>query len=89
MRRIAKYIVWFSLLLTLSAALEASTHVHASALETAKCPVCVSAHSAAPQAVFSQPKTTFIRVFTILTGPVSVQQRLIAFALRVRPPPSA
>ena len=88
MRFSSKHIAWLCLLLTLGLGVAFAAHHHSSAIETAKCPVCVAAHSATPQAVASIVKATFVRTFLVHAEPVSVHKRFIAFALRVRPPPS-
>jgi hypothetical protein len=88
MRSISKTIAWLCLLLTISSALAFAVHDHSSALEAAKCTVCVAAHSAAPQAVAILTPSSFVFASVSPRETVSTKQRLIAFALRVRPPPS-
>jgi hypothetical protein len=88
MRSISKTIAWLCLLLTFLSAVAFVVHHHSSATEAAKCTVCVAAHSASPKTACILPHTTFIPVATFREKPVSTKQRLTAFALCVRPPPS-
>ncbi len=88
MRSISKPIAWMCLLLTFWSAFALVAHHHSSATEAAKCTVCVAAHSASPKTVSTLPNATFVPVATFRPKPVSAKQRLIAFALCVRPPPS-
>ncbi len=87
MRSISKSIAWMCLLLTLVSAVESVAHNHSSATEAAKCTVCVAAHSASPKTTSTLPDATFVPVATFRPKPVSAKQRVIAFALCVRPPP--
>jgi hypothetical protein len=89
MRSWSKRIAWLCLLLTLSAAYSLAAHHHSSSIDAAKCTVCVAAHSASPVISCRLPKAVPIpiRVLPIPESP-SAKQRLIAFALAVRPPPS-
>jgi len=64
------------------------THHHSSANDAAKCTVCVAAHSAAPQAASVLPNQAYVRAALPQSEPVSAKQRLVAFALSVRPPPA-
>jgi hypothetical protein len=64
-------------------------HHHSSATDAVKCTVCVTVHSAAPKTGSYLQNASFIRVSTFRPVPVSVKQRLVAFALSVRPPPEA
>jgi len=88
MRSFSKRIALLCLLLTLCSAVATITHHHSSANDAAKCTVCVAAHSAAPQAASILPKQVFARASLSQTEPVSAKQRLVAFALSVRPPPA-
>ncbi len=88
MRSILKPIAWMCLLLTFWSAYALVSHHHSSATEAAKCTVCVAAHSASPKTVSTLPNATFVPVATFRPKPVSAKQRLIDFALCVRPPPS-
>jgi hypothetical protein len=74
-------------LLTIWSAIAFITHQHSSATEAAKCTVCVAAHSASPKATSNLLKATFVAVSAVQPQPVSAKQRLIVFALNVRPPP--
>jgi hypothetical protein len=88
LRSKSKPIACLLLLLTFWSAIAAVVHQHASAEESIRCTVCVAAHSAAPRAQSSLTLTSFLVVSTVRTQAVSAKQRLIAFALSVRPPPA-
>jgi hypothetical protein len=63
-------------------------HHHADGAESSKCTVCVAAHTAVPTSPTLSPHTNWLVVFPVKTEPVvAAKQRLIAFALTVRPPP--
>jgi preprotein translocase subunit SecG len=83
-----KRIAWLCLLLTFASALAFAWHHHSNATESAKCTVCVAAHSAAPKASAKLPNATFVPIGTSRVEPVSAKQRLVVFALSVRPPPA-
>ena len=87
MRSISKRIAFVCVLLTIWSAIAFITHQHSSANEAAKCTVCVAAHSASPKATSNLLKATFVAVSPFQPQPVSAKQRLIVFALNVRPPP--
>lgn len=88
MQSISRRIAWLSLLLTLWSAFAFAVHRHSSQDESATCPVCVAAHSASPASVAPSPKPVFRRVTQFRPQPADAKQRLVAFALSVRPPPS-
>jgi len=88
MRSISKWIAWVCILLTFLSAVEFAAHNHSSATEAAKCAVCIAAHSASPKTTSTLPDATFVPVATFRPKPVSAKQRVIAFALCVRPPPN-
>ncbi len=87
MRLISKRIAWLSLLLTLWSALAFAMHHHANADESASCQVCIAAHSATPVIAAPTPKPVFCRLTEFRLQTAVAKQRLIAFALYVRPPP--
>ena len=87
MKPISKRIAWLSLLLTLWSALAFAVHHHSSQDESTTCQVCVAAHSAAPTTVPPSPEPEFRRVLQFRPQPTDAKQRLVAFALYVRPPP--
>jgi len=88
MRSVVKQIAWLCLLLTFLSAYGFAAHQHASGTDEAQCTVCVIAHSASPAAAPSLPSAIFVLVLLlILTEPVPAKQRLVPFALTVRPPP--
>jgi len=90
MRSTSKWIVSLCLLLTLWSAVAVAVHHHSDADEAVRCTVCVAAHSTAPQLPVLLPRLTFVTVSTFKAEPVvSPKQRLIAFALSVRPPPES
>jgi hypothetical protein len=88
MRSISKRIACLCLLLTLWSAVAFVAHHHSSATDALKCTVCIAAHSAAPKAASNLPKATCVSLSTLRSEPVSAKQRLVAFALSVRPPPT-
>jgi hypothetical protein len=88
MRPFSKVVACFCLLLTFWSAFAFAAHHHTNANEAAKCTVCVAAHSAAPKATARLAKAAFVRVSTFQAEPVSAKQRVVAFALSVRPPPA-
>lgn len=88
MRSIWKSVASLCLVLTLWSAVAFVAHHHADANESAKCAVCVAALSATPTAPSLPLQATFSVVSTFQPEPVAAsKQRLIAFALSVRPPP--
>lgn len=88
MRSMSKRIVWLSLVLTLWAAFAFAVHRHSSGDESTTCQVCIAAHSASPTIISPPPKPVFRRVVPFRPRPASAKQRLVAFALYVRPPPA-
>jgi hypothetical protein len=86
-RSIVKYLAMTCLLLTFWSAIAFAAHHHSNRTEAATCTVCVAAHSAAPKATASLLKAKFIPISTFLPEPVFAEQKLLAFALSVRPPP--
>ena len=88
MRSISKQVAVVCLLLTVWSAAALAAHHHSSATESTRCPVCVTAHSAAPKAVAPLPQATFVCASAPVLDAISAQQRLICSALFVRPPPS-
>jgi hypothetical protein len=90
MRPISKPIAWLCLLLMLWSAAAFVAHHHSDGEESAKCTVCVAAHSASPTTPTLSLQTTWLAVSTVTTEPVvTAKQRLVAFALTVRPPPES
>jgi len=88
MRFFAKNVAWLCLLLTLWSTFAFAAHHHSSATEAARCTVCVAVHSASPKVNSAPLNAKFVPVATLRLEPVSAKQRLTAFALSVRPPPS-
>jgi len=89
MRTLSKRIAFLCMLLTLWSVYAFAAHHHSSSTEAAKCTVCVAAHSASPVSVPKLPNTAIVPVSRMVAAvPVAAKQRLIAFALAVRPPPA-
>jgi hypothetical protein len=87
MKSIVKWIALLCVLLTFLSAMASVAHRHSSAIESAKCSVCAAAQSAVPKAPSTLTRVTFVVVATFLPQSVPATQRLVAFALCVRPPP--
>lgn len=88
MRLIWKPVACLCLLLTLWSAVAFVAHHHTDGNESAKCTVCVAALSASPTATSLPVQATLSVVSTFQAEPVATaKQRLLAFALTVRPPP--
>jgi hypothetical protein len=75
-------------LLTIWSAIAFAAHQHSNDTESATCTVCIAAHSASPKTTITLPRVMFVSVSAFLPEPISTKQRLIVFALCVRPPPS-
>jgi hypothetical protein len=89
MRSVLKPIAGLCILLMLVSAYGFAVHQHSSALEEAQCTVCVIAHSASPVAACILPSVFLILVLLLVVAePISAKQRLVPFALSVRPPPA-
>jgi len=88
-RTFAKRIAALCLLLTLWSGIALITHQHSSKTESARCTVCVTAHSASPKSSSVVHAATFFRVSAIRIETHSAKQRTLAFSLNVRPPPQA
>ena len=88
MRSITKQIAFFCILLTVWSAVAFVSHHHSSTADALKCSVCAAAHSSSPKPTSTLSNRKFVRVSTSRSQPVSAKQRLVAFALRVRPPPA-
>jgi hypothetical protein len=88
-RSISKRIASVCLLLTLWSVYAFAAHHHSNSTEAVKCTVCVAAHSASPVASSKLPNASFVPLCTVAAEPVTAKQRLVTFALNVRPPPEA
>jgi len=89
MQSVVKRTAWLCLLVTLLSAYVFATHQHFSSGDEAQCTVCVVAHSASPVSTSRLPNPVLVLLrFTVVGEPVPAKQRLIAFALSVRPPPA-
>jgi len=89
MRSITKRIACVCVLLTIWSAVAFAAHQHSSATDSATCTVCIAAHSASPKTTSPLPRVMFASVSVFRAEPVvATKQRLIPFALSVRPPPS-
>jgi hypothetical protein len=89
MGSISRRIACLCIVLTFWSALAFALHHHSNATEGATCTVCVAAHSASPEAPFALAHTATFVVIHFRPQTLSAKQWLIAFALYVRPPPSA
>jgi hypothetical protein len=87
-RLISKFAAVICLLLTISSSFAAASHSHSSPTESLTCQVCVLAHSTVPAVIRSTPKPTFLQVAAVTLPVLRSRQRVIPFALTVRPPPS-
>jgi len=87
MRPISKRIACLCLLLTFWSAMAFAAHQHSASADSATCTVCIAAHTASPKTTTTLPKVTFVPVSVFRPEPLAAKQRLIAFALCVRPPP--
>jgi len=88
MRSMSKRIAFLCLLLTFWSAVAFIAHHHSSATDALKCTVCAAAQSASPKTASTLPNSTFIQISSLRLEPVSAKQRLVTFALSVRPPPT-
>jgi hypothetical protein len=87
-RSVVKSLAVMCLLLMFWSAIAFAAHHHSNGTESAKCTVCVAAHSAAPKATVSLLKAKFTPISTFLPERVFAAQSFVAFALSVRPPPA-
>jgi hypothetical protein len=87
-RSILKFAAMLCLMLTFWSAFAVVAHHHPKGTESAKCSVCVAAHSVSPKAGVNVLKATFISISVFRADPVSAKERFVAFALSVRPPPT-
>jgi hypothetical protein len=88
MRPISKRIAVLCLMLMLWSAIAFAVHHHSDGDESARCSVCIAALSSAPTVPALPTPAIFLAVAAVRTEPVAAaKQRLIAFALTVRPPP--
>lgn len=83
----SKKLALLCLILTFWSALAFAYHNHSNTTEATQCNVCVVAHSASPKAAFVFTEAVLVKVSTFQATPVPTKQRLVAFALNVRPPP--
>lgn len=89
MRSVLKPIAWLCLLLMFVSAYGFAEHQHSSSSDEAQCAVCIIGHSASPAASCKLPSAFVILVQLVVPAePVSAKQRLVPFALAVRPPPA-
>jgi hypothetical protein len=89
-RSISKTIALFCLALTLWLGFAFVAHHHSSSADAVACSVCLSVHSASPKPpALSQIDFAFVSVLRAGSVSVSAKQRLVSFALSVRPPPEA
>lgn len=89
MRSVSKLIAWLCLLLMLLSAYIFAAHQHSSSSDDAQCTICVVAHSASPASSSTSLTAVFVLVVAMVVAEaISAKQRLISFALSVRPPPA-
>lgn len=88
MRSISKNVALLCLVLTCCSAFLYAAHHHSNLTDEAKCTVCVASHSASPRTTHTLTSCALVVVSTFRPASVSAKERLIAFALCVRPPPS-
>jgi hypothetical protein len=84
----SKLTAYLCILLTLLLEYTFATHNHFSSSDEAKCTLCVGAHSASPATTVKLATVNLIAGFTVALKEISAKQSLIAFALKVRPPPA-
>ncbi len=89
MRSFSKPVAWFCLLLMFGSAWVVAVHNHADEAKAASCQVCIAAHSATPATALPTAKPIFWRLFAVVLEISDAKQRLLAFALVIRPPPLA
>jgi hypothetical protein len=87
MRLSSKAIASFCLVLIVCSVLAVALHHHSTSSESAKCSVCVAAHSASPTLDSYEQDDGYIPIATLKQETVAAKQSVIAFALLVRPPP--
>jgi hypothetical protein len=89
MRSVFKPITWICVLLTLVSAYGFAVHQHSGSLDEAQCTVCLIAHSASPAESCTLTSAFLILVLLLVVAePIAAKQRLVPFALCVRPPPA-
>jgi len=90
MRSAIKRMAWLCLLSTLLWAYGFATHQHSNSLDESQCTICVVAHFASPVAPSSLHSAVLVLVLlVVLVGSFFPSQRLVPFALTVRPPPAS
>jgi len=88
MHRLAKQTAWLCLLLLLFTTAAVTVHHHAGGNDSPTCELCLVASSAPVTAPSPSLQQTFAAVTWVHSKPVeAARQRLICFALSVRPPP--
>jgi len=87
-RSILKSAAWLCLTLTLWSVFAFAEHHHSNPIDAAKCTICIAAHTASPKPASTTLHGSFVAFGTLQPNPLSVKQRLIGFALSVRPPPA-
>jgi len=88
MHRLAKQTAWLCLLLLLFTTAAVAVHHHAGGHDSPTCELCLVASSAPLAAPSPCLQQTFAAVTRVQSKPIeAARQRLICFALTVRPPP--
>ena len=89
MRPVTKRVAWLCLLLTLLLAISFAAHRHLNSSDEAQCTVCIVAHSTSPVLGYHLPAVVLVLVLLLVQiETASTRQRLVPFALSVRPPPA-
>lgn len=89
MRSVLKPLAALCILVMFVSAYGFAVHQHSSFSDEAQCTICVVAHSASPTTPSTLLSAVFVLVLAVVVAErVSAKQRLIAFALTVRPPPA-
>ena len=86
-RSIWRCVTCLCLLLTLYSAVGFAAHHHAKGTTSANCTFCITAHASAPAQYSNLPRPISFVTLTFRAEPVCTKQRLVIFALSVRPPP--
>jgi hypothetical protein len=86
-RSLQKLVACLCLVLTCGSAIALVAHHHSSATDAIKCTICITAHSAAPEARTNPQRASFRFIGFFRPEPISLKLFSIAFALTVRPPP--
>jgi len=87
-RRRFRHIAWVCVALMLFSAASLAFHTHANSIESAKCTVCATAHSACTSPVAQLEQGEFTAVPVVLRESAVFGPQPTTLAQAVRPPPS-